>query len=278
MPDMLWNETTKTQYTRPRDRFECDVMGEEWTLVEQCLPPSVERGRPRTPDLREVFNAIQHMLDTGCQWRSTPHCFSPSATIQNYFNARNRNGFIARMMDTLRVCDRELARRSATPTKATINTQTVKTTENGGPAGNNADKKVKGRKRHLVVNVERFPITIAVHETLVQDRDGAPAVILGMLETAPHVTKLWVNDGYQGPKLAAALKDLGIGPVLEIVNNPKEIKQLYRRWIIERIFAWMLRCRRLVKYYERSVEISSAWAQLPACRFMMRRIGKAVPH
>ena len=102
--------------------------------------------------------------------------------------------------------------------------RSVKTTESGGPPGYDAGKKVKRRKRHLVVDVEGFPIKIAAHGASVQGRDGVPAVILGMLETVPHVTKLRADGGYQGPKLASALKDLGIGPVLEIVNNPKDIK------------------------------------------------------
>ena len=83
---------------------------------------------------------------------------------------------------------------------------------------------IRRRKRHLVVDVEGFPIKIAAREASVQGRDGVPAVILGMLETVPHVTKLRADGGYQVPKLASALKDLGIGPVLEIVNKPKDIK------------------------------------------------------
>ena len=102
--------------------------------------------------------------------------------------------------------------------------RSVKTTESGGRSGYDAGKKVKRRKHYLVVDVEGLPIKIAAHEAPVQGRDGVPAVILGMLETMPHVTKLRADGGYQGPKLASALKDLGIGPVLEIVNNPKDIK------------------------------------------------------
>ena len=91
---MPWNETTKTQYTRPRDRFESDLTDEEWNLVEPCLPPPAKRGRPRKTDLREVFNAIQHVLATGCQWRALPHCFPPAATVQCYFYAWSRDGVI----------------------------------------------------------------------------------------------------------------------------------------------------------------------------------------
>ena len=235
---MPWNETTKTQFARPRVRFESDVTDEEWNLVEPCLPPPANRGRPRKTDLREVSDAIQFMLGAGCQWRALPLCFPPSATVQYYFYLWSRDGVLARMMDRLHSL---------------------------------------GRERHLVVDVVGFPIGIAVHEASVQDRDGAPAVILAMLAAAPHAAKLWADGGYQGPKLASALKKLGIGPVLEIVNKPKEIKGftvLYRRWVVERTFAWMSRCRRLAKDCERSLESSLAWAQLAACRFMMRRIAR----
>ena len=276
---MPWNETTKDQFARPRDGFESDLTDEEWALIEPCLPRPAKKGRPRTTDLREVFNAIQFMLHTGCQWRSIPPCFLPSATIQHYFHSWRRNGIFAGMADTLRAIGYRLAGRFKEPTAAVVDTQSVQTTESGGPSGYDAGKKIKGRKRHLVIDVEGFLIEIAVHAVSVQDRDGAPAVILGMLEKAPHVAKLWANGGYQGPKLASELKKLGLGSALKIIKKPKYIKWfmvLCRRWVVERIFAWMSRCRRLAKDYERSLESSVAWAQLAACRFMMRQAGRAI--
>ena len=111
-----------------------------------------------------------------------------------------------------------------------------------------------------------------------QDRDGAPAVILAVLEKAPRIKKIWADGGCRGEKLASALKKLGIGSDLEIVKKSKDVKSftvLHRRWVVERTFAWMSRCRRLAKDCERSLENSLAWARLAACRFMMRRIERA---
>ena len=155
MPDIPWNEAAKTQFARPRDRFESDLTDEEWSWVEPCLPPLTKSRSPRKTNLREVVNAIHYMLDTGCQWPAIPRCFPTSATVQNYSYAWSNNGFIDQLMDKLRALGRELAGRF--PTATAIDTQSVKMTESSGIAGYDAGKQVKERKRHLVVDVEGVP-------------------------------------------------------------------------------------------------------------------------
>lgn len=152
---MHWNETAKTQHMRPRARFQSDSADEEWALVEPRLPPPTTRGRPRKTDLREVADAIQCMFDTGCQWRTIPPCFPPSAAVRNYFHARCRDGIFARVLDVFRALGRELARRSLTPTAAAVDTRSVKTTESDGPAGCDVGKKAEGRKRRPVVSLRQ---------------------------------------------------------------------------------------------------------------------------
>ena len=154
----------------------------------------------------------------------------------------------------------------------------MKTTESGDPSGRDAGKKAEGCKRHIAVDVEGLPIEIAIQPASTQDRDGAPAAVLGMLEKAPDVTKIWADGGCRGPKLAAELEKLGLGSALEIVKKTKDAEEFTvpcRRWVVERTFAWMSRCRRLAKDYEGSLESSLAWSQLAACRFMARRAARA---
>ena len=142
-----------------------------------------------------------------------------------------------------------------------------------GSSGHGADKRIKGRKRHIAVDTEGTPAAVRVHPAGIQDRDGVPDVIPGMLAKAPEAAKLWAGSGYRGAKLCAGPAEPGVPDVLEIVERPRNIKGftiLCRRWAVERTFAWMPRCRRLAKDFERTLESPAAWAQLAARRLARR--------
>ena len=252
------------------------------------LPKQGRTGRPRQTDLREVFNAIQYVLATGCQGRALPSDFPPYSTVINYFYGWQDSGLFDRMMDALRDLARTEADRGPEPTAAIIDSQGAKTTESGGPRG----FMMLARRSWAVSAIswlilssskdEGSAIVVEVTRRRCKgfdklSRDGAPAVIAMLLEVAASVKKLFADSGYAGPKLQDALKDLGVSELIEIVPKAKGTKGftvLYRRWVVERTFAWMGRCRRLAKDVERTLASSLAWVKLAGCRFLMRRVAR----
>ena len=144
------------------------------------------------------------MLATGCQWRARPRDFPPYATVMKYFYRWHGRGVFDRLMDAWRDLARAEAGRGPQPTAALSDSQSVQTTESGGPRGDDGGKQVGGRKRPIAVDVAGSPIVVDVHAASVQDRDGAPAVIRALLEVAVDVEKLFADRGYAGPKLQDA--------------------------------------------------------------------------
>ncbi len=188
---MAWNGTTRERYRRNAERYESDLTDGEWSLVEPLPPPPSQLDRPRSTDLREVFNAIRYMLAAGCRWRAVPRCSAPFTTVQDCFHPWRGSGVLERMTDAPRGLARDRAGRDPEPTAAGTGSQPVRTTETAGPSGYGAGRKARGRRRHIAVDVEGNPIVIQAHTADARDRDGAPEVILEMpgkhpcLESSP---------------------------------------------------------------------------------------------
>lgn len=160
---MSWTETTRRQYGRAGLRYASDLTDGEWTVLGPLMPAPSRIGRPRARDLRVVMNAILYLASTGCQWRQLPKDFPPCSTVQGYFYAWSRSGLLASINHMLVMSAREAQGRPASPTAGVIDSQSVKTTESGGPRGFDSGKKIKGRKRHIVTDTQGNLVGLVVH-------------------------------------------------------------------------------------------------------------------
>ena len=274
---MTWTKTTRKQYRRDGLRYASDLTDREWQLVARLLPKPKRVGRPREVDLRVVLNAIFYLLATGCQWRALPKDFPPFTTVQYYFYAWRDTQLWRRINRALVERARRAVGRKPTPSAGVIDSQTVKTTESGGPRGFDPAKRMKGRKRHLVTDTEGWLLAVQVHAADIQDKHGAVPVLKAVRRRVARLRHLFADRVYRGPKLLNAISEVGRWTI-EVVTRSQSVgtfKAEPRRWVIERTFAWFGRNRRLAKDFEQTIASAEAWITLASIRVLSRRLARA---
>lgn len=274
---MVWTQITRAHYRRDDLAYASDTTDAEWLLLSFFLPGPCRIGRPRQVDLRAVMNAILYILATGCQWRALPKDFPPRSTVQYYFYTWRDQRLWRRINLALVRRARAAMGRSIVPSAGVIDSQSVKTTESGGPRGFDSAKRIRGRKRHIVTDTQGLPLAVLIHAANVQDNHGAVPLLGALRNAFPRLRHIFADRVYRGEQLRNAIAVFGRWTI-EIVTRSEKVgtfKPEPKRWVIERTFAWFGRNRRLAKDFERTIESAEAWFLIASVRLLTRRLARA---
>ncbi len=263
-----------------RKKYPSDLTDEQWAIVGPMIPPAKQNprgGRPREVDMREVLNTLFYLDRSGCQWDMLPHDLLPKSTVYDYFSQWRDDGTWAKLVKALRERIRVAAGREPTPRAACIDSQSVKTTEMGGPErGYDGGKKINGRKRHLLVDTLGLLLTVLITSAALDDGVAAPRLLDHVTShDFPRLVTIFADQQYHNHALDTWMAEHRAGWRIEVKVRPagtKGFTPLEKRWVIERTNAWHGRYRRNSKDYERSIESSTAMIKISNIHLMLHRI------
>ena len=254
--------------------YETDITDNQWEMIKDFFPIPEKMGRPKTYSPREILNGIFYLDKTGVHWRLLPKDFPPWGTVYHYFSLWTKNGLLDFLHEKLREGVRASEGREIKPTAAIIDSQSTKGTDTTGDPGYDGGKKIKGSKRHILVDTLGLILVVVVHSAAIQDRDGADMVFEKFSEKKNQRLELvWADGGYSGELVERT--EINHDFEIEVVKRTDEIKGfkvLPWRWVVERTFSWLDRNRRLSKNYERKNEHAESLIKVAMIKLMLNRL------
>lgn len=259
--------------------YDTSLTDGQWAVIEPLLPGRDRRrgGRPLKFPRRLIVDTVLYVLGSGCAWRLVPRDLAPWDAAYRWFRAWSADGTWDRVHDALRDRVRLADGRDPQPSAAVLDSQSAKSAEGGEAVGYDAGKRVRGRKRHLLVDTCGLVLRAVVHSASIQDRAGAKRVLEGIRTLFPQVGLVWVDGGYVNVVDSRLVGWAAETENVEIVAVPrnadvKGFRVLPRRWVVERTFSWLGRCRRLARDYERKTAHAEAMIKVAMIRLMAARL------